>query len=101
MINCTIMTIYNQTKEVVQDDVAVLLDELSDSRLILWNDDVNTFDWVIESLVKVCQHQQEQAEQCAYIVHYNGKCDVKKGTFEKLRPMCEALIDRGINATIE
>lgn len=95
------MSVYNQTKEVVQDEVDVLLDDLSDSRLILWNDDVNTFDWVIESLIKVCDHQHEQAEQCAYIVHYNGKCDVKKGNFEKLRPMCEALIDRGINATIE
>lgn len=95
------MSVYNQTKEVVQDEVDVLLDDLSDNRLILWNDDVNTFDWVIESLIKVCDHHHEQAEQCAYIVHYNGKCDVKKGTFEKLRPMCEALIDRGINATIE
>lgn len=95
------MPVYNQTKEVVQDDVDVLLDDLSDNRLILWNDDVNTFDWVIESLIKVCDHQHEQAEQCAYIVHYSGKCDVKKGNFEKLRPMCEALIDRGINATIE
>jgi len=68
--------------------------------LILWNDDVNTFDWVITSLVEICDHTEVQAEQCALLVHFKGKCGVKKGSFETLRPMCEALIDRGINATI-
>jgi ATP-dependent Clp protease adaptor protein ClpS len=69
--------------------------------LIIWNDEVNTFDWVIESLVDVCSHTQEQAEQCALLIHYQGKYAVKKGNFDTLRPMCEALIDRGINSTID
>jgi len=69
--------------------------------IIIWNDDVNTFDWVIESLVEICEHSPEQAEQCALYIHYQGKYAVKKGDFETLRPKCEALIDRGINATID
>lgn len=69
--------------------------------LIVWNDDVNTFDWVIESLVDICRHDPIQAEQCALIVHHKGKCSVKKGTFEDLRPQAEALIDRNIQATID
>lgn len=69
--------------------------------LILYNDDVNTFDFVIESLVKVCKHDLLQAEQCTYLVHYKGKCLVKNGTFEKLRPMCEGLLERGLTAKIE
>lgn len=70
-------------------------------RLVLYNDDVNTFDHVIESLVKICAHQPEQAEQCAYIIHYKGKCIVKSGEFKKLRPMCEALLERSLTAAIE
>ena len=70
-------------------------------QLILYNDDVNTFDHVIESLIKVCGHEPVQAEQCAHIVHNNGKCTVKAGEFEKLLPMCVALHDRGISAEIE
>ena len=69
--------------------------------LIVWNDDVNTFDWVIKTLIEVCKHEPEQAEQCTMIVHYKGKCDVKKGTFEELKTMCEAIVDRGIGATVE
>jgi len=69
--------------------------------LIVWNDDVNTFDWVIKTLIEVCKHEPEQAEQCAMIVHYKGKCDVKKGAFEELKTMCEAIVDRGIGATVE
>ena len=69
--------------------------------LVVWNDDVNTFDWVIESLVDVCDHSPEQAEQCALLIHYKGKCGVKKGSFDFLRPKAEALIDRGIQATID
>ncbi|CAN5504324.1 ATP-dependent Clp protease adaptor ClpS [soil metagenome] len=72
-----------------------------DNNLVLYNDDVNTFDWVIESLIKVCKHQPEQAEQCSYIIHYNGKCAVKEGSFDHLRPLCEALLDRGLSASIE
>ena len=69
--------------------------------LVVFNDDVNTFDHVIESLIKVCKHESEQAEQCTWIIHYNGKCQVKKGEYEKLIPMCSALLDRGISAEIQ
>jgi len=69
--------------------------------LIVWNDDVNTFDWVIDSLVEICDHSPEQAEQCALLIHYKGKCGVKKGSFDKLRPKAEALIERGIQATVD
>lgn len=69
--------------------------------LIIWNDDVNTFDWVIETLMEICKHSQEQAEQCAMLVHYKGKYAVKHGSFEELRPLCEAIIDRGISASVE
>lgn len=69
--------------------------------LIVWNDDINTFDWVIESLMEVCGHSFEQAEQCAIIIHHHGKYAVKEGSFTKLRPMCDAITDRGINATLE
>jgi ATP-dependent Clp protease adaptor protein ClpS len=86
-----------QTEE--RGDTDVLTEELHN--LIVWNDDVNTFDWVIESLVDVCEHESMQAEQCALIIHHKGKCGVKKGTFDELRPKAEALIDRGIQATID
>jgi len=69
--------------------------------LVIYNDNVNTFDHVIESLIKICSHQSEQAEQCAYIIHHKGKCTVKSGEFKKLRPMCEALLERGLSAAIE
>jgi ATP-dependent Clp protease adaptor protein ClpS len=72
-----------------------------ENKIILYNDDVNTFDHVIESLMDVCDHNMVQAEQCSLIVHFKGKCDVKHGSVDKLRPMCEALHDRGLSATIE
>lgn len=82
-----------------QEDVALLTEELHN--LIVWNDDINTFDWVIESLVDICEHSPEQAEQCALFIHHKGKYGVKKGSFDFLRPKAEALIDRGIQATID
>lgn len=69
--------------------------------LIVWNDEVNTFDWVIETLVQVCDHSHEQAEQCAMYIHFKGKYAVKNGSFDELEPMCTAITDRGIGATIE
>lgn len=69
--------------------------------LVLWNDEVNTFDWVIESLIDICKHSREQAEQCALMVHFKGKYAVKRGSFEYLQPKAEAFIDRGIQATID
>lgn len=69
--------------------------------LVVWNDDVNTFDWVIETLIEVCGHQQQQAEQCALLIHTQGKYAVKKGSYEFLKPKRDAITDRLINATIE
>jgi ATP-dependent Clp protease adaptor protein ClpS len=80
----------------------LLLEELiAEKNLIVYNDDVNTFDHVIDSLIKICGHDVLQAEQCTWIIHHNGKCQVKFGSFEKLEPMCTGLLDRGISATIE
>jgi ATP-dependent Clp protease adaptor protein ClpS len=69
--------------------------------LVVWNDEVNTFEWVIETLIKICGHSQEQAEQCAIIIDAKGKYAVKEGSYDILKPQCEAITDRGINATIE
>ncbi len=69
--------------------------------LIVWNDNINTFDWVIETLVYICSHTPEQAEQCAWIIHTNGKYSVKDGSYDELKPMCEAIVERGIGATVE
>jgi ATP-dependent Clp protease adaptor protein ClpS len=69
--------------------------------LIVWNDDHNTFEWVIETLVQVCGQNAEQAEQCAYFIHFQGKYGVKKGSYEDLKPMCDQITDRGIGATLE
>jgi ATP-dependent Clp protease adaptor protein ClpS len=69
--------------------------------IVLHNDDVNTFDHVIISLMEVCGHEPIQAEQCAWIVHHNGKCSVKRGTFDQLEPRCTALLDRGLSAEIQ
>ncbi|MCO5240006.1 MAG: ATP-dependent Clp protease adaptor ClpS [Chitinophagaceae bacterium] len=70
-------------------------------QLIVWNDEVNTFEWVIETLEKVCGHTHEQAEQCAYIIHFKGKYAVKHGDYDELKPQCDAITERGIGATIE
>ena len=84
------------------DDSPLLLEkEKQENQLVLHNDEVNTFDFVIESLIKVCNHDKLQAEQCSLIVHHQGKCAVKDGAFDDLRPMKEALLDRGLSATIE
>lgn len=79
------------------DEEVIALDERS---LIVFNDDVNTFDHVINTLVDVCDHTPEQAEQCTLIIHYKGKCVVKEGSFEKLKPMRDAICDRGISAEV-
>ncbi len=79
----------------------VLVDVQYPFHLIIWNDEVNTFEWVIETLVDVCGQSQEQAEQCAYIIHYKGKYAVKEGSLEELKPMCNAITERGISATVE
>ncbi len=79
----------------------VLLEEGPVKEIILHNDDVNTFEHVIISLMDICGHEPMQAEQCAWIVHHNGKCSVKRGTFDQLEPKCTALLERGLSADIE
>ena len=68
--------------------------------IILYNDDFNTFDFVIETLIEVCGHERTQAEQCTFLVHYKGKCSVKKGDYDSLKPICSALLNRGLTAEI-
>lgn len=79
----------------------VLLETGPIREIVLHNDDVNTFEHVIDCLMEICQHEATQAEQCAHIVHYNGKCSVKRGTFDQLEPRCTALQDRGLSADIQ
>lgn len=96
------MNAHTQT-ETRLEEVELLLEELIDtesSELIVFNDDVNTFDHVIKTLIKVCDHSPEQAEQCTLIIHYRGKCTVKLGSRDKLKPMCQAILDAGIQAAI-
>ena len=69
--------------------------------LIVWNDEVNTFEWVIETLVEICGHSTQQAEQCAMLIHTKGKYAVKQGNYDTLKPMCDAITERGIGASIE
>ena len=80
------------------EDISIL--ESKEHEIILYNDDVNTFDHVIECLVKICEHTYIQAEQCAYIVHYSGKCAVKTGLLEELVPKCTALLEAGLSAEV-
>jgi ATP-dependent Clp protease adaptor protein ClpS len=91
------MSVIEQIQEVLEVEEVVV----DQNDIILYNDDHNTFDHVINQLVKYCDHEMTQAEQCAYIVHYNGKCQVKRGEFKKLKPICEALLDQGLTAKIE
>ena len=72
-----------------------------DRFLVLHNDDYHTFDYVIDALIKVCEHDALQAEQCTLLIHYKGKCDVKKGSFSYLRPLKNALVQKELKATID
>ncbi|MDP4131262.1 MAG: ATP-dependent Clp protease adaptor ClpS [Bacteroidota bacterium] len=89
------------TREESISDIELLTDAEEPYSLIVWNDEVNSFDWVIQTLMEVCKHSTEQAEQCAMIIHTQGKYGVKRGSYEELKPMCDAITDRGIGATIE
>lgn len=84
-----------------QQETDVLTDLEDPCSLVVWNDEVNTFEWVIETLIHVCGHSQEQAEQCSYIIHFQGKYAVKEGSYDDLKPLCDAITERGIGATIE
>lgn len=84
-----------------KSSVDVLTESVPNFSLIVWNDEVNTFEWVIQTLIEVCGHNEEQAEQCALFIHHKGKYAVKKADYDTLKPMCDAITDRGIGATIE
>lgn len=88
------------TKEKIQEEVDVLEQETNQHEIVLFNDDVNTFDFVIDSLIEVCEHTLEQAEQCTILVHYKGKCTVKTGEYEELKPRCTRLLEKGLSAEI-
>ncbi|MCG1035933.1 ATP-dependent Clp protease adaptor ClpS [Polaribacter sargassicola] len=88
------------TKEKNQEEVDVLEQEVFQHEIILHNDDVNTFDHVIESLIDVCDHTLVQAEQCATLVHYKGKCTVKSGEYKDLEPRCSKLLQLGLSAEL-
>jgi ATP-dependent Clp protease adaptor protein ClpS len=91
------------TNSDVQYEEDILVDEVATTthKLVLHNDDVNTFESVIDALVTVCRHTVEQAEQCSLIIHHRGKYAVKHGSMRRLKPMKDQIVDRGINATIE
>lgn len=96
------ITTTNTAIKVWEDnDTNVLVDATNSYQLIVWNDEINSFDWVIETLVDVCGHTQVQAEQCAMIIHFKGKYAVKDGDYDSLKLLREAITERGINATIE
>ena len=88
-----------RTSEEVEVDVLTEVEKLY--QIIVWNDEVNTFEWVIETLIEVCGHSEEQAEQCALLIHTQGKYGVKNGSYDDLKPQCDAIVERGIGATIE
>ena len=84
-----------------REEEDVLTEVAPNYTLIVWNDEVNTFEWVIETLIEICGHSQEQAEQSAMLIHTKGKYAVKNGSYDKLKPQCDAITERQIGATIE
>jgi len=82
-------------------DLDSAISKLLEQQIVVYNDDVNSFEHVILCFIKYCNHDLIQAEQCALIIHNNGKCAVKNGTYSKLKPICEALLDNGLRAKIE
>lgn len=88
------------TIEKIQEDVSVADAVDQNNQIVLYNDDVNTFDHVIETLINVCDHTAIQAEQCAILVHYKGKCTVKTGSFEELKSQCSLLLEAGLSAEL-
>jgi ATP-dependent Clp protease adaptor protein ClpS len=88
------------TKEKIKEQFETSIEEDHLNEIVLFNDDVNTFDHVIETLVHVCHHSYEQAEQCSLLVHYKGKCTVKTGVYEELEPQCSQLLKAGLSAEI-
>jgi ATP-dependent Clp protease adaptor protein ClpS len=91
----------SNTATQLHEETGVLTSVEESCSLIVWNDEVNTFEWVIETLIEVCGHSENQAEQCSMIIHTKGKYAVKEGSYDTLKPMCDAITERGIGATIE
>jgi len=87
-------------KEKIQEKFEVLEEEVNQHEIILFNDDVHTFDYVIDSLIDICEHSPEQAEQCTFLVHYKGKCAVKTGEYDELKSRCSKLLQLGLSAEI-
>jgi ATP-dependent Clp protease adaptor protein ClpS len=88
------------TKEKIKEQVLVEEAISFDNEIVMYNDDYNTFDHVIDTLIRVCKHTSEQAEQCSLIVHYKGKCTVKTGSIDELTPQCSQLLEAGLSAEI-
>lgn len=88
------------TKEKKQESVEILEQKTKKHEIILFNDDVNTFDFVIDALIDVCEHSSEQAEQCTLLVHFKGKASVKNGSYKELEPRCTKLLNMGLSAEI-
>ncbi|GFZ94401.1 ATP-dependent Clp protease adaptor protein ClpS [Aquaticitalea lipolytica] len=88
------------TREKTSEEVLLDEDVLKQNEIVLYNDDVNTFDHVIDTLIYACDHTPEQAEQCSIIVHYKGKCTVKTGPYDDLEPRCSMLLEAGLSAEI-
>ena len=88
------------TKEKISEELCLEEVVLKQNEIVLYNDDVNTFDHVIDTLVYACEHTPEQAEQCALLVHYKGKCTVKTGVYDDLEPRCSLLLNAGLSAEI-
>ncbi len=85
----------------LEEETDILTDIEKEYQIILYNDDVNTFDHVIACLVKICRHQVTQAEQCANLVHFTGKCEVSQGSLREMKKQCEALLEEKLSAKIE
>ena len=88
------------TKEKISEELLLEEETVNQNEIVLFNDEVNTFNHVIDTLVDVCDHTPEQAEQCSLIVHYNGKCTVKTGEYTDLEPRCSRLLQAGLSAEI-
>jgi ATP-dependent Clp protease adaptor protein ClpS len=88
------------TKEKIQEQAEVIEEKVKQYEIVLHNDDVNTFDFVIDALIDVCEHTLIQAEQCTILVHYKGKASVKTGEFNDLKPRCSKLLEMGLSAEI-
>lgn len=87
-------------KEKIQEEIEVLELRANEHQIVLFNDDIHSFDYVIDSLVDVCEHTIEQAEQCTYLVHFKGKCTVKTGELKELKPRCTKLLELGLSAEL-